>query len=201
MPQYVIEREIPGAGNLIGGGTAGSRQKIGRRVERYGTGNQVAAQLRDRRQNLLRVPGAGRGNGSRTCAPRRLSGKSHFRSAAPDGSQPRRLIQPAFQAPLPGSTSLLSASCTACSTGIAQPSIHAVRPAALPSVRRANSSAFSSRGCLGRREWARPIVGEARRRLLPNAAIAWHSIVRPRWPRDIRELARCRVCGRVHGTS
>ena len=59
----------------------------------------------------------------------------------------------------------------ACSTGIAQPSIHAVRPAALPRVRRANSRAFSSRGC------SAGVSGA------PN-----------RWRRAAAAPARCRAC-------
>ena len=42
MPQYVIEREIPGAGNLSDAEVQAVAKKIGRRAEGDGTGDQVA---------------------------------------------------------------------------------------------------------------------------------------------------------------
>ena len=40
MPKFVIEREIPGAGNLIGRPIAGSLPEVGQRSEGNGTGIQ-----------------------------------------------------------------------------------------------------------------------------------------------------------------
>ena len=91
MPQYVIEREIPGAGNLsdaemqeVARKSVGVLKDMGPEIKwlhSYVTGDK----------SLLRLPGAGRGNGSRTCAARRFSGQSRLGGAAADRSQYRRL--------------------------------------------------------------------------------------------------------------
>ena len=56
MPKYVIEREVPGAGDLTDAQLREFVAKIGRGLERNGPGNPVAPQLRHRQQSVLRVP-------------------------------------------------------------------------------------------------------------------------------------------------
>lgn len=53
MPQFVIERDIPGAGNLSDAELQAVARKSLGRTGRNETGNQVAPLLRDRRQNLF----------------------------------------------------------------------------------------------------------------------------------------------------
>ncbi len=91
MPEYVIEREIPGAGNL----SDAELQEIARRsvsalkemgpeirwLHSYVTGDKVYCVYLSAR----------RGNGSGTCAARRVPGESRLGGAADDGSQSGRV--------------------------------------------------------------------------------------------------------------
>ena len=56
MPKYVIEREIPGAGKMSPQDLQEhDRSEVLRRAAKTGAANSVGAQLRHRRQNLLRL--------------------------------------------------------------------------------------------------------------------------------------------------
>src|SRR5580658_5519369 len=129
MPQFVIEREIPGAGNLsdaelqaVARKSVGVLKDMGPEIKwlhSYVTGDKVYCVY---------------------LAPDEETVREHARR----GGFPANRISAVRS---PASASLAKASWTACSTGNAHPSIHAVSPAACPRVRRANSKAFSSLGC------------------------------------------------------
>ncbi len=55
MPKYVIEREIPGAGNLSGEDLQGVSQTSCNVLNQLGTQISMGAELRYKRQNLLRL--------------------------------------------------------------------------------------------------------------------------------------------------
>jgi hypothetical protein len=55
MPKYVIQREIPGAGKLSMEELRAISQTSCGVLQKNGSSDSVAAQLRDRRQNLMRV--------------------------------------------------------------------------------------------------------------------------------------------------
>ena len=151
MPQYVIEREIPGIGNL----SDAEFQKIARKsvavlkemgpeiqwLHSYVTGDKIyCVYLAPDEETIREHARRGGFPANRVTAVRRMLDPS----LGVNGISIRRLKGQARSADL---VQRFSASSTACSTGIAQPSIHAVMPAALPSARRAKSRAFSSRGC------------------------------------------------------
>lgn len=91
MPQFVIEREIPGAGNLSDAELQAVAKKLVGVIKDMGPEIKVAPLLRHGRQDLLCVPGTRRGDRSRTRAPQRLSGESRLGSAPPDRSRHGRL--------------------------------------------------------------------------------------------------------------
>ena len=55
MPKFVIEREIPGAGKLSAAELQAHFSKVMRGAAEDGAADPVARELRDRRQDLLRV--------------------------------------------------------------------------------------------------------------------------------------------------
>jgi hypothetical protein len=56
MPKYLIEREIPGAGNLTPQGLQGISQKSCSVLQNLGpTADSMGRELRHRRQSLLRL--------------------------------------------------------------------------------------------------------------------------------------------------
>ena len=73
MPKYLIEREIPGAGNLSQPELQGISQTSCGVLQKMGPQIQWVRKLRDRRQGLLRLHRAERRDDSRARQPGRLS--------------------------------------------------------------------------------------------------------------------------------
>ena len=72
MPKYVIEQRAPGGGKAERGRAARHQREVEQGDQRPGPRDPLAAELRDRRQDLLRLRGAGRGHPLR--APPRCGG-------------------------------------------------------------------------------------------------------------------------------
>ena len=83
MPKFVIEREIPGAGSLSPEQLQAISQKSCGVLRNLGPADSVAAQLRHRRQDLLRLHRAQRRDGARTRQPGRLSGQQRRAKSKP----------------------------------------------------------------------------------------------------------------------
>ena len=78
MPKFVIEREVPGAGNLTDAELQAISQKSVDVIKGNGPGDSMAAELRNGRQDLLRVSGSRRKCNTRACKAGRLSRESHI---------------------------------------------------------------------------------------------------------------------------
>ena len=100
MPKYVIERDVPGAGDLTDAQLREIVAKISGGLERNGAKNPVAPQLRHRQQSVLRVPRSRRSHRAGTrqahgpCLQSRLGGAPPDRSlhcgvsASPTATRP-----------------------------------------------------------------------------------------------------------------
>ena len=92
MPKYVIERELPGAGNLNGDEVKGISQKILRRAQGPRSRNPMGAKLCDRRQDLLHIHLSQQGIDRKACEAGRFSGEQHLRNQTDHRSDQRRMI-------------------------------------------------------------------------------------------------------------
>ena len=88
MPQYVIEREMPGAGQLGAEDLKLASQTSCSVLQRPRPANPVGPQLRHRQQALLRLSRAERGHDPRACAARRLSVPTRFRRSERRSTRP-----------------------------------------------------------------------------------------------------------------
>ena len=79
MPKFVIEREIPGAGKLSPQELHAISQKSCGVLSQMGPQIPVGAELRDRRQGVLRVHRAGRKDGAEARGAGRVSRQSECR--------------------------------------------------------------------------------------------------------------------------
>ena len=86
MPQFVIEREMPGAGSLGAEDLKLASQTSCSVLQRPRAANPVGPQLRHRQQDLLHLSRAERGHHPRACAARRLSGQQDL--AGPNHDRP-----------------------------------------------------------------------------------------------------------------
>ncbi len=82
MQKFVIERDVPGVGELTDAELREISMKSVAAIQQPGARHSVAAQLRDRRQSVLRLPRGGRVGGSRAREARGPSCESSFGSAA-----------------------------------------------------------------------------------------------------------------------
>ena len=93
MPQFVIEREMPGVGSARRRTTSRPLADVVLGAARPRTADPVGPLLCHRQQDLLRLPRAQRGNDPRARAARRLSGQQDFAGADDDRPDDRRIAR------------------------------------------------------------------------------------------------------------